>query len=325
MISTQAMLIVSLLVLVVVLLFFATYYDYRYRRHWTGFAFGYPLHGVDGQLFFSYDDGPALFGKVTKLDDDSQPISDPKVRQLILNDISDYDFSKTITENLLDLLKAHQAKAVFFLCGKSIEAYPNAKSLINRMLSEGHCIGNHSFSHGYARKNPIADVLADFARNHELIASLTGHAARLFRPPYGDWEPEFSKKFLAHPVLKRYSFPIFWTTMFREWALQSADDLTQLGERILGFEKSCADRKGKILLLHDSYIAAIIITARILRDHQQLGYVVGDPATLAHADRMETDLYRRLPFLYYLKNLKDRALLKLSRGERTHTNYRMEQ
>lgn len=319
------MMITALLLAIVSALTLALYYDYRYRRHWTGHTFGYPLRGFEGKLFFTFDDGPACFGKVFRGENDTQPISDPVVREIMRREIPNYDFSKTSTENLLDLLKRHNAKAIFFLWGNSIEACPVAEAVIRRMVAEGHWVGNHSFSHGYARKNPLPEILADFARNHDLIASLSGRAASLFRPPYGDWEPDFSKRFLSHPTLKGYTFPIFWTNLFREWALKSAGELGELDERLVGFRKSCKDGQGKILLLHDTYIPAILLTAKLLKECERMGYVVGDPAALAGAAAKETELYRRMPFVYYLKNLKDRLLLKLALRENAHTNYRMEQ
>jgi peptidoglycan/xylan/chitin deacetylase (PgdA/CDA1 family) len=319
------MMITALLILIVSALALALVYDYRYRRHWTGYTFGYPLRGLEGKLFFTFDDGPACFGKVLKGEDDTHSISDPVVRETVLREIPDYDFSKTATENLLDLLKKHDAKAIFFLWGNSIEACPVAEAVIRRMVAEGHWVGNHSFSHGYASKNPLPEILADFAHNHDLIVSLSGRAPSLFRPPYGDWEPDFSKRFLSHPPLKGYTFPIFWTSLFREWALKSVGELGVLEERMMGFWKSCNGGQGKILLLHDTYISALLLTAKILKDCERKGYVVGDPATIARAAAKETELYRKMPFVYYLKNLKDRALLKLSLRENTHTNYHMEQ
>jgi peptidoglycan/xylan/chitin deacetylase (PgdA/CDA1 family) len=240
------MTITALLIAIVSALALALYYDYRYRGHWTGHTFGYTMRGFEGKLIFAFDDCSACFGKGPKGEDDTHPISDPVVRETVLREIMDYDLSKTATENLLDLLNKLDAKAIFFLWGNSIEACPVAEAVIRRMEAEGHWVCNHSFSHGYARKNPLPEILADFARNHDLIASLSGRAAILFRPPYGDWEHDFSKRFLSHPTLKGYTFLIFWTNLFREWELKSAGELGELEERLVGFRKSCKDGQGKI-------------------------------------------------------------------------------
>jgi peptidoglycan/xylan/chitin deacetylase (PgdA/CDA1 family) len=300
------------------------YFDFRYRQHWTGYAFGYPLDGFDNQLFFTFDDGPACYGKILKDDCDTTPLLDPEVRQTILTYIPEYDFTKTSTENLLDLLKRHRAKAIFFLQGRSIETCPTADIIIRRMSNEGHLLGNHSFSHLYSRKHPIDHILDDFSRNHALINRISGREVEVFRPPYGDWEPRLTKHFLSHHSLQNYNFPIFWTNLFREWAIKSPGELKNLDRRVSTFYTSCGDGSGKILLLHDTYISAIILTAKILKECTSFGYVVGDPAALLKAASDQTSLFRRAPFIYYLKNLRNRIMLKTKRRKAALTNFHME-
>ncbi|MCD8540485.1 MAG: polysaccharide deacetylase family protein, partial [Leadbetterella sp.] len=48
------------------------------------------------------------------------------------------------TGAILDLLKEFNGKASFFLIGRQVEKYPG---LVQRILSEGHTIGNHTYSH----------------------------------------------------------------------------------------------------------------------------------------------------------------------------------
>lgn len=311
--------------LVVLLIAAVILYDYRFRRHWTGYTFGYPLEGFDRQLFFTFDDGPSCYGKILKGDDDTGPITDPAMRRRITTEIPDYDFNKTATENLLDLLKKHNVRAIFFLWGKSIDAQPDATRIMRRMEQEGHIIGNHSYSHLYSTRENTDKILEDFARNHQLIESTIQSGPSVFRPPYGDWQPDLTKRFLAHPALKNYSFPIFWGDLFQEWALQTPDELERLDERLKAVRQDCADDRGKILLLHDIYIPSLILTAKLLNKAKELSYQIGEPATLAEAAAAESRLYRESPFWYYLTNLKQRFRLKLTAKPAQHTNYRMEQ
>ena len=48
------------------------------------------------------------------------------------------------TPKAMKLLKKYNAKATFFCIGKNAEKYPE---LVRNILSEGHVIGNHSYSH----------------------------------------------------------------------------------------------------------------------------------------------------------------------------------
>jgi peptidoglycan/xylan/chitin deacetylase (PgdA/CDA1 family) len=164
----------------------------------------------------------------------------------------------------------------------------------------------------------------DFARSAAVIEAASGSRVDLFRPPYGDWEPALTRQFLAHAPLAHYAFPIFWTNMFREWALKSVLDLDALDARIDELRLSCHDGGGKILLLHDVYLPAVLLTAKILNALPALHYTVGDPVALAQAARRETDFYNRTPFAYYLNNLGRRARLKLGLAPGDHTNYKLD-
>ena len=51
-----------------------------------------------------------------------------------------------VTPQILDILKAENVKATFYVCGNMVEAYPN---VLKRIFNEGHAIGNHSYNHRY--------------------------------------------------------------------------------------------------------------------------------------------------------------------------------
>src|SRR6185369_12655771 len=66
--------------------------------------------------------------------------SDRKIVALTFDDGPDPRY----TPRILDILKQHNVPATFFLCGKSVRLNPN---LARRIASEGHTVGNHTFSH----------------------------------------------------------------------------------------------------------------------------------------------------------------------------------
>ena len=49
-----------------------------------------------------------------------------------------------VTDIVLDLLKQFDAKGTFFCVGKNIQMHTD---LYQRLIDEGHSIGNHSFDH----------------------------------------------------------------------------------------------------------------------------------------------------------------------------------
>jgi peptidoglycan/xylan/chitin deacetylase (PgdA/CDA1 family) len=49
-----------------------------------------------------------------------------------------------VTERILDTLRAHDARATFFLIGEKVAAAPE---LARRVLAEGHELGHHTYTH----------------------------------------------------------------------------------------------------------------------------------------------------------------------------------
>lgn len=87
---------------------------------------------------------------------------------------------------LLDTLKAHNAKATFFVMGSNAEKYPE---LLKRMKAEGHEIGNHSWSHPHLLSKDFAEIRSELERTSKVIADATGESPTLFRPPFIDTSP----------------------------------------------------------------------------------------------------------------------------------------
>jgi peptidoglycan-N-acetylglucosamine deacetylase len=86
------------------------------------------------------------------------------------------------TPRVLDVLRAHAAKATFFVVGENVERHPD---VVQRMHDEGHALGNHSHHH------PSFAFIDRAARRRELRACAATlrpypQSRRLFRPPHLD-------------------------------------------------------------------------------------------------------------------------------------------
>ncbi len=81
-----------------------------------------------------------------------------------------------ITPAALDILKQYNAQGTFFCLGKNIEAYP---AIFQRIIDEGHMVGNHTFSHLNSWSTPLEEFAADVSKAQRL------YDFELFRPPYG--------------------------------------------------------------------------------------------------------------------------------------------
>jgi len=81
-----------------------------------------------------------------------------------------------VTPWVLSALKEYNARATFFCLGKKVEQNPG---LFQQIITEGHAVGNHSYSHLNGWKTKNQDYYKDINKASELIHS------KLFRPPYG--------------------------------------------------------------------------------------------------------------------------------------------
>ena len=82
-----------------------------------------------------------------------------------------------VTPYILQVLKQEKIKATFFLVGEQIEKFPN---LVNDILSDGHLIANHSYSHKNGWLTSKEKYLKDIEGCQEFMPQ-----NKLFRPPYG--------------------------------------------------------------------------------------------------------------------------------------------
>lgn len=135
-----------------------------------------------------------------------------------------------VTDVILDLLKKAEAKATFFCLGKNVLEHPE---LFQRILDEGHVVGNHTCNHLNGWKHTSVDFLND-ARKFEEI-----YKAKLFRPPYGRIKSAQIKSLIPDYKI------IMWSILSRDY------------DPVISKEKCFALstknwRKGSIIVFHDS-------------------------------------------------------------------------
>lgn len=148
----------------------------------------------------------------------------------------------TFTPRLLDILKARDVKATFFIVGRNAEMYP---SIMQRIVDEGHEIANHSWSHPNLAKMSDSAVRKQVADTQSIIRQTTGIQAISFRPPYGSitarqrvWiEKEFGVK------------TIMWAVDPLDWKNRNANTVeTRIVEKT---------RPGSIILAHDIHKSTV--------------------------------------------------------------------
>ena len=86
------------------------------------------------------------------------------------------------TPQVLAVLRRHHATATFFVIGSVAQARP---ALLQRIVREGHALGNHTYTHADLTRVSRARFYAEVDRTEAAIRRITRRPTRWLRPPYG--------------------------------------------------------------------------------------------------------------------------------------------
>ncbi len=132
------------------------------------------------------------------------------------------------TAMILDTLSANGVRVSFGMTGKWAETYPG---LLERIVSEGHTLINHTDGHkSFTGNSTGTDGLSEAARRDELnrteqiVNDLTGATTRpYFRPPYGDFDESVNVDIGA----LGYTYNVMWAVDSRGWTGIPAAQIAQ--------------------------------------------------------------------------------------------------
>lgn len=140
------------------------------------------------------------------------------------------------TEQVLDILRAENVPATFFVMGSRAIAYPE---IVQRMVAEGHIIGNHTYFHpNLVKEGDLATLEREVMRTEDTLNDLIGYRTKLFRAPYGFLYNELVEK-LAE---LNYSI-IVWSVDSLDW---QEDPPAEIAANVLNNVQP-----GAIILMHD--------------------------------------------------------------------------
>ena len=107
-----------------------------------------------------------------------------------------------LTTWVLDTLKEYNARASFFCVGDNVRKYPE---IYDSILSAGHQVGNHTYSHLNGYKIGIRRYILDIFKAKKYIQS------DLFRPPYG------VIRSFAHRIIRTRFKIILWDVLSMDY------------------------------------------------------------------------------------------------------------
>lgn len=141
--------------------------------------------------------------------------------------------SPLMTPVILSILKKNNIKATFFMLGQQVQKYPR---LVQKVLEDGHEIGNHSYSHLKLSQESPDKVLRELEKTQSLLSDLGVNAA-WFRPPYGS-----TNKVVKQVSKKLGMNHILWTVDSEDW--RGASHIMKNIDHDL--------KSGGIVLMHDT-------------------------------------------------------------------------
>ena len=173
----------------------------------------------------------------------------------------DAGYENGCTEKILDVLKAHNVPAAFFLVGQYMEK--NA-DLVRRMADEGHIVGNHTMHHYDMSKLSEKEAFSkELTELETLYQQITGKPLpKYYRPPQGTYSEENLQmaKDLGYKT-------VFWSLAYVDWNNDSQPTREQALEKLLP-----RTHNGAVVLLHSTSTTNAEILDELLTKWEAEGY-----------------------------------------------------
>lgn len=171
----------------------------------------------------------------------------------------DQGYENGYTKPILDTLKDKDVKAVFFVTG---DYAARNRELVQRMIDEGHVIGNHGMKHASLPKLSCEGIRQEVMSLHDYVCDKFGYEMKYFRPPCG----EYSEQALAE-VQKLGYRTLLWSFAYKDWETNCQPDCGEAFDRVTE-----AAHGGAVYLLHSVSSTNAEILPRVIDCLRERGY-----------------------------------------------------
>lgn len=149
----------------------------------------------------------------------------------------DEGYENGYTAKILDVLEKTQTPAAFFVTGPYLE---NQKELVQRMIDNGHIVGNHTVNHPNLTKQTTETIKKELDDLNKTCEESYGVTMKYMRPPEG----EYSERVLKTAQEMGYK-TILWSFAYKDWDINM-----QKGKEYAISQVTPYLHDGAILLLH---------------------------------------------------------------------------
>ncbi|GAB2488192.1 polysaccharide deacetylase family protein [Nocardiopsis aegyptia] len=157
------------------------------------------------------------------------------------------------TDELLDTLAGYDAQATFYVLGSKVAHHTDT---LQRMVEEGHEVGNHSWDHADLATLSADAVEKDMERTNEAIREATGTEPATMRPPYGSLD-DTARSAIDQPM-------VLWDVDTLDWQSRDADTVTDVT-----LDETAP---GSVVLFHDIHESTVEAVPAVLKGLHRQGY-----------------------------------------------------
>ena len=185
----------------------------------------------------------------------------------------DAAWSAEDTEQLIEILKKHNAKATIFAVGDWVEKNPEA---VKKFHKNGHEMANHSDTHAAFSKISREEIKQEILNCNKKIETITGVSPKLVRAPSGDYDNK-SIEVTENLNMKM----IQWDCDSLDYQKLSVDEIySRITSKV---------QNGSIILFHNGVKNTPKALGKILTKLEKDGYKFVTVSELIYWDNYEID------------------------------------
>lgn len=144
---------------------------------------------------------------------------------------------ENLTSKILDVLKEKKVTATFFC---TLDHIKKETDLINRMIKEGHIVGNHSATHPSFATIDRRKMAKEIEDTENYLRENFGYSAKYFRFPAGEYNEN------ALDLVQSLGYmSVFWSVAYDDWATDNVRGKDYAIEKVMSRLHS-----GAVILLH---------------------------------------------------------------------------
>jgi len=171
----------------------------------------------------------------------------------------DEGYENGFTGKILDTLKEKNVKAIFFCTYDYVKDNPD---LVQRMIDEGHIVGNHSYTHYNFTEIDLETAQDEVTILHDYVAQNFAYEMNYFRFPEGVFSPQ------TLALVKSLGYKsVFWSFAYADWDTSSPPDPDTAFEKI-----TSSVHNGEIMLLHAVSSTNADILGSVIDNIREQGY-----------------------------------------------------